>query len=301
MGGGLRHVRGATALGLLALLGWAASNALTRDLVTRLGPNTVLAVGFGGGGLVLALVESVRLRSFRALVAFPPRYLVTAGACFVGYCGAYAYGFSLAADDDQALVLGLVNYLWPAALLLLSLHFFNHRARWALLLPGLVVAGLGVVVAAVPSWAAIRSFAATPPLPVAIMLVAAVLWGLYSNLARRDSRPGDASGVPVFALATGLLFAVVRTAGGESSQWDPSVAAPLGFLAVFVSGLCYLFWDVGVRKGDLVLLGACSYGLPVAATLVSCAWLGRPLTAWLAAGSVLVAGGAVLCRLGIRP
>ncbi|MBM4394766.1 MAG: EamA family transporter [Deltaproteobacteria bacterium] len=288
----------ATVLGLLALAGWATSNALTRSLVESLGPFTVLAVGFGGGGLVLAAFETARARSPRRLVALPPRYALGAGACFVGYCGAYAFSYHLAPDDDAALTLGLANYLWPSFLLLLAPLFGAVRPRWRLLLPGVAIATAGVAAALPP---APGGAFAIPAAALALMLAAALLWALYSNLARRYGAADGPGGVPLFATATGALFLAARFASGETSSWDASLAAPLAFQAAFTCGVCYALWDLGMRRGDADLLGAASYGLPVAATLFACRWLDRPLTGGLALGAALVVLGAVLCRAATTP
>ena len=121
--------RRATALGLLALALWSASNAISQTLVASLGPFTFLALGFGGGGLALALGEAVRCRRWDA--ALRPGLVpgLVCGSFFLGYAACYGLAWHFAPDPDTVLVLGLVNYLWPCLTLLFSLAFFPARVR----------------------------------------------------------------------------------------------------------------------------------------------------------------------------
>lgn len=287
-----------TGLGLVALVLWSTSNALTRALVEGLGPYTLLAAGFGTGGLVLAAWECARQRSLTAPFRLPWRYGVTCGPSFVGYCGAYALANHLAPDDRTALVLGLVNYLWPMTLLLFSLVFQGNRARWILLAPGLGLAllGIGVASGSTPQ-AAFQALRGSPG-AFALMLAAAVLWGLYSNLSARYGVQG-LGGIALFQVVAGGLFLGLSRITGEVSRWTWDLWLPLGFLALGVCAAGYGLWDQGVKRGDLVLLGAASNAVPVASLLFGCWYLEQPFTGGLLLGGAGVAIGAVLCRRGI--
>jgi drug/metabolite transporter (DMT)-like permease len=130
------------------------------------------------------------------------------------------------------------------------------------------------------------------------MLTGALSWALYTNLARRLGGDG---GVALYEIATGAVFLALRLALGEPSRWSLGLLLPAAFHVLAISALAYALWEHGVKRGDLVTLGSAAYGLPVAATAFTCAWLGERPGLWLLLGSALVAAGAVLCRLGIRP
>jgi len=61
-----------------------------------------------------------------------------------------------------------------------------------------------------------------------------------------------------------------------------------------ITVLAYTLWDVAMRKGNLLLVAACSYFTPLLSTLVSCAYLGvRP--GWrLWAGCLALVLGSLL-------
>jgi drug/metabolite transporter (DMT)-like permease len=68
---------------------------------------------------------------------------------------------------------------------------------------------------------------------------------------------------------------------------------------LFPGLLAYLFWDMGVRKGDITLLAAISYLTPLLSTLVSALVLGVAPSAGFWLGLGLVIAGAVVCKRAI--
>ena len=96
--------------------------------------------------------------------------------------------------------------------------------------------------------------------------VAAFVWAAYSVMSRKlKSVPTDA--VAGFCLATALLAALVhglvevtvwpetRRNGWRSSR---SASGPVG--AAFYA------WDIGMKRGDIRVLGAASYATPLLST-----------------------------------
>lgn len=294
----------ATTLGLIALAAWSTSNALTRDLTGRLGPFTLLAIGFGGGGLLLTALAFLRKGGIAPMLRGSRAYLAVCGPLLAVYLSGYAGSLWLAPDDEAALVLGLANYLWPTFVLLFSLVVFRWRARWRWLGPGILLGVVGIAAAASRGASpdlldALGRTVRDCPAAFALMLVAAASWGLYTNLARRLGDPMGGEAMPLLLLGCGVLFLVLRIAVGERSTY---ALADLPAIALFSSVVCgagYALWDIAVRKGDLPLLGAAANGTPVAATLFAAAWLGAPLSINVVLGSVVVSAGALLCHRGV--
>lgn len=158
---------------------------------------------------------------------------------------------------------------------------------------GAAVAGAGPAALA----GAFQRTVQSSPLAFVLMLGAAVLWGLYTNLARRLGREGEAGDMPLLALGAGLLFLLLRMAAGERSDWSGVSPAALTWFAVGICGLSYAAWDLAVRRGDMVLLGAVAYFTPVGATAFAAWYLGSPLGWSLLAGSLLIVAGAVLSKV----
>jgi drug/metabolite transporter (DMT)-like permease len=66
-------------------------------------------------------------------------------------------------------------------------------------------------------------------------------------------------------------------------------------------GLAFFTWDIGVKKGDIQLLGTASYAAPLLSTLVLVAAGMASATLSLLLAAVLIAGGALLAARAARP
>jgi drug/metabolite transporter (DMT)-like permease len=59
-------------------------------------------------------------------------------------------------------------------------------------------------------------------------------------------------------------------------------------------GLAFFLWDLGVKRGDIQLLGVASYAAPILSTLALVAG-GEARASWsLGLAALLVAGGAMI-------
>lgn len=261
-----------------------------------MGPLTAGASVYATGGLVLVVSLSFEKGSVRKLRSLPRAYLFGCGALFLAYTTALFLGLGLAAGREQAIEVGLVNYLWPALTILLSLVILSKRARFGLI-PGTLLALLGVVLVLTQdgsvSWRSLSANLAGNPAAYALGLVAALSWALYSNLARRWTAPDSGGGVPVFVIATALVFALLRLFYPEESGWSVRVIVEIALLGV-ATALAYLFWDTAMRKGDVILVASCSYLTPALATALACAylWVVPGVKLWL--GCLFIMGGSLL-------
>lgn len=291
----------ATFLGLVALFFWATSVAFTRTLSEVLGPITLMAVSFGVGGLISLCFEFWRYRKIRALSPPSWPYLIFCGIFFIGYTLGYVPALAMAKDRQVALQLGVVNYLWPGFIVLGSVYFLKYRPRWYFLLPGLAIAFAGIMIcmAGTVSVGLFLHAIKENTLAFALMTGSAICWAVYSNGARKYAPANGASGVPLFQLATGILFIIGHLAFGAKPTWSVSVIFPLVFYAVFVITLSYLLWDLAMQKGRVVFLGAISYLLPLVSTLFAGWYFKEPVGWHLLSGAVLVMLGAILSRYGV--
>jgi drug/metabolite transporter (DMT)-like permease len=237
------------------------------------------------------------------MLRLPSKYLYGCGALFVS-CNVGLYlAVGACADRGQTLVVALVNYLWPVLTVALSVPILGRKAR-AWLPWGCLVAVVGTAVALLggaPRSAALGFWTTGRGLfALAMGLVAAVSWGLYSNLARLWGDP-ERGAVPLFALATAAALGVLLLLRPEVPRWTARAVLEVATLGVASLMAAYALWDLGMRRGDHAFLGVCSYFVPVSSTLFSCLYLGvRP--GWhVLAGCALVAAGALLSSRALRP
>lgn len=298
---GAERARG-TVLGLLALLFWASTVGFSRIATESLGGITAGAVVFLAAGAI-SCAWSARGSDLRGVLRHPPRYLLVCGGLFAFYTLALYLAIGLAEDRRVAVEAALVNYLWPAAVLLFSVPILGARAKPALLL-GAATAFAGIALAAADVHGLsvrglverVRSNAPA----YAGGLAAAASWGVYSNLTRRWSDPSAPGAVPVFLLATGLFLGAVRLFFPEPARWTPAALLAVLYLSLFPTVFSCVFWEISMRTGDFVVVGAASHAAPLLSTLLTCAILGARPGPLLYAGALLVAAGAVVCRLSLE-
>jgi drug/metabolite transporter (DMT)-like permease len=312
---GIRLARPTTAptlQGLVALLLWSATVALARSAAERLGPLGAACAVYLTAGAFLTAIRLAQRRSLREWRTLPRAYLLGCGGLFALYACALFLALGLAADRRQVLEAGLLNYLWPALTLLLSLPILRHRAT-AGLVPGTLLALGGVSLVLTHgtgvSWAGLVAGVSSNPACHALAAAAAVAWALYSNLARRWGGPNGEDGVRLFAFGTGLLLGLASLAWPASRDealraaaggWSAPAALEVAGLGL-ATALAYAFWDAAVRRGNLILVAAASYMTPLLSTLVSCAYLGVRPGAALWAGCLGIVAGSFLSWRSVRP
>jgi len=296
--------------GVIAILLWSSTIAFARIVTDTIGTIAATAYLYLAGGMLLCIVEAVRRGGVRRLCKIPRPFLLVCGSLFVAYMACLFGAIGLAGNGRQVVEVGLLNYLWPALVIVFSIPILGYRARWGLLIPGLFM-GLGGVVsvrllAAMAEGSAGFSFGVflhgirSSPIAYLLGLCAGITWGLYSNLVRKLSRPGAPSGTPIFALATGIVFAAFLPFSKAPAEWSSKAIGAAIYLAVLPIAMGYIFWEIGMRSGNVVLLGSLSFFTPVLSTLISCVllkvWLGPDLLI----GCALVVAGAWVCKLSVR-
>jgi len=275
----------ATAVGLVAVLLWSLL-ALFTVVSVPTPPFLLNATCFSiGGALGLIWVATTGgLKQLRQIAW--TTYLFGA----VGLFGYHALYFS-ALRMAPAAEAGLIAYLWPLLIVLFSGLLPGEHLRFGHLLG----ACLGFAGAAAIIGGGGSAGFQTQHLPgYGLALLCALTWSGYSVLSRRL---GDVptSSVAVFCVATaiaswGLHFAIEETVLPDTALGWASVLA-LGLGPV---GLAFYVWDIGVKRGDIQILGTASYAAPLLSTLALVV-AGIAAPSWgLAVAALLVTGGAVI-------
>jgi drug/metabolite transporter (DMT)-like permease len=99
--------------------------------------------------------------------------------------------------------------------------------------------------------------------------------------------------VELFVPATGLVLLGMRIASPEPASWSAQAVVEAGVLGS-ITALAYALWDVAMRKGNLLLVAACSYLTPLLSTLVSFAYLNVMPGSRLWAGCALIVVGSLV-------
>jgi len=265
----------ATAGGFAAIVLWSTTVAFARSISEQVGPVTAAAAVYSvsGGAAVIALLRGGRNRE--RVWRLPARYLVGCGTLFVGYMLLLFLAIGWAANRQQVLEVGLLNYFWPVLTLVLSTVLLGKKANWVLI-PGtlLALAGLFLVVTQreAISWQSLARNCVANPGAYSLALAAAVSWVLYSNLTRRWAGGQKSGAVVVFLPLTAMVLLVVCCFLDEPRAWGPGSLIEAICLGV-VTYMAYWLWDNAMREGNVVAVAAASYLTPLFSTIVSCLYL----------------------------
>ncbi len=277
--------RTATLIGLTAILMWSLLAALT-VATGKIPAFQLAAMTFAIGALAGFLTWIGRPNAVRALRQSPVAWIVGVGGLF-GYHALYFLALRFAPPAEA----GLLNYLWPLLIVVFSSLLPGER-----LAPHHIVGALLGLAGTVLLFAgnSHNGFAPGQIPGLTAAFVAAFVWAAYSVLSRKlKSVPTDA--VAGFCLATALLAAAVHGMV-EITIWPETVAQWLAIAALGVGpvGAAFYAWDIGMKRGDIRVLGAASYATPLLSTaFLIMAGFAKP-SASLAIAAVLIAGGGLI-------
>ena len=277
--------RTATLIGLTAILMWSLLSVLT--VATGKIPAFQLAAMTFAIGAVVAFASWIRRPgAFGALRQPPLAWIVGVGGLF-GYHALYFLALRFAPPAEA----GLLNYLWPLLIVLFSSLLPGER-----LAPHHIVGALLGLAGTVLLFAgnSIDSFAPGQVPGLIAAFVAAFVWAAYSVMSRKlRAVPTDA--VAGFCAVTALLAAIVHGLV-EVTVWPETIAQWLAITALGVGpvGAAFYAWDIGMKRGDIRVLGAASYATPLLSTgFLMMAGFAKPSAA-IAVAAVLIAGGGLI-------
>jgi len=277
--------RTATLIGLTAILMWSLLSVMT-VASGRMPPFQLTAVTFAIGALAAALSWIRRPDAIRALRQPPLIWAIGVGGLF-GYHALYFVGLRFAPPAEA----GLLNYLWPLLIVLFSSLLPGER-----LYPRHIVGALlGLVGTVLLLWGnGSAGFEAAHAGGLFAAFCAAFVWAAYSVMSRRlKAVPTDA--VAGFCLATAVLAAVVHLAV-ETTIWPETALQWLAVIGLGVGpvGAAFYTWDIGMKRGDIRVLGAASYATPLLSTgLLILAGFAQA-SANIALAAALIAGGGLI-------
>ncbi|MEP4036865.1 EamA family transporter [Pseudophaeobacter sp.] len=279
----------ATAVGFVAVLLWALLALLTVGSAPT-PPLLLNAICFTIGG-TLGLIWTMRTGGLGQLRKIPWKVYAFGSVGLFGYHALYFSALRLAPAAEA----GLIAYLWPLLIVLFSGLLPGERLR-----PGhLIGAILGFAGAAAIITGGSGGFQAEFLPGYILAFLCALTWSGYSVLSRlMGSAP--TSSVAVFCVVTaiaswGLHFALEETIWPQGTiGWASTLLLGLGPV-----GLAFYVWDIGVKQGDIQMLGTSSYAAPLLSTLVLVlAGVADPSWALALAAALITAGAVIAAKSG---
>jgi len=279
----------ATAVGFVAVLLWALLALLTVGSAP-VPPLLLNAICFTIGG-ILGLIWTVLTGGLGQLREISWKVYAFGSVGLFGYHALYFSALRLAPAAEA----GLIAYLWPLLIVLFSGLLPGERLRAG----HLIGAVLGFAGAAAIITGGSGGFQVEFLPGYVLAFLCALTWSGYSVLSRLvGSAP--TSSVAVFCVVTalaswGLHFMVEETVWPQGTiGWASTLLLGLGPV-----GLAFYVWDIGVKQGDIQMLGTSSYAAPLLSTLVLVlAGVADPTWALALAAALITAGAAIAAKSG---
>jgi drug/metabolite transporter (DMT)-like permease len=284
--------RRATATGFTAILMWSLLALFTIGSAP-VPPLQLNAICFAIGGGI-GLVWTLRGTGLKALTRVSWKVYAFGTLGLFGYHALYFTAFRLSPTAET----GLIAYLWPLMIVLFS-GLLPGEKLGPLHILGAVIAFAGAALIVLAGGTA--SGGITVSTGVLLAFLCAVTWAVYSVVSRTLGAVPTES-VTVFCLATAVLSLAGHLAL-EQTAWPDS---PLGWASVAALGagpvgLAFFTWDVGMKKGDIQLLGVASYAAPLLSTFaLVAAGVAQPSVTLAFAAVLIVAGAALAARASAK-
>lgn len=275
----------ATFVGFAAILMWSLLTLLTAAS-GRMPPFQLAAVTFSVGGAA-GLVGILARGNFSAALRQEPEVWALGVSGLFGYHALYFMALRTAPPAEAQ----LLNYFWPLLIVLFSALLPDERLRWHHIL-GTALGVLGTIVLFTSRNELVLAAEFIPGYAAAF--VAAFVWATYSVLSRRIAGvPTDA--VAGFCVVTAALSLVCHLLF-ETTIWPESAGQWLAVIALGIGpvGAAFYAWDIGVKRGDIRVLGAASYAAPILSTLFLVLAGYAAASVALAVAACLIAGGGLL-------
>ena len=274
----------ATAIGFIAVLLWALLALFTVGSAPT-PPFLLNTICFAIGG-TLGLIWTLSTGTLNSLRNAPLKVYVFGTLGLFGYHALYFSALRLAPAAEA----GLIAYLWPLLIVIFSGLLPGEHLRGGHLLgaclgfagAALIITGggLGMSSEHLPGYA--------------LALLCALTWSSYSVLSRLVGDAPTAT-VAIFCLASAALSLPLHLMFEETVLpqttlgWLSTVGLGLGPV-----GLAFYVWDIGVKQGDIQLLGTTSYAAPLLSTLVLVLFGVAAPSMTLFWAALLITGGAAI-------
>ncbi len=286
----------ATLIGLIAILLWSAIVGLIKSVSEGFGP-------VGGAALIYTCSAVLLLFTigFPKIQKFPVSYLIIGSVLFVCYelCLSLSLGFTH--SGRQAIEVGMVNYLWPSMTILLAV-IVNRQKTSPLIIPGVVLAiiGIGRVLGGNGGFSLTEMMnnVMDNPLSYGLAFSGAVIWAIYCVVTQRIARGNN--GITLFFILTALTLWVKYLTSPQPEfvlSWHAWISL---LLAAMAMGFGYAAWNVGILHGNVTVLAAASYFIPIISAVLAAFMLDSHLTLAFWQGTAMVSLGSLICWWSTR-
>ncbi len=286
----------ATLIGLLAVLLWSAIVGLIKSVSEGFGPTGGAALIYSCSSVLLLFTLGwPRLRNF------PLSYLIFGSILFVCYelCLSLSLGYSH--NGRQAIEVGMVNYLWPAMTIVLTV-LVNRQKTSLLIIPGVIlaIAGICMVLGGEQgfSFHEISQNIMQNPLSYGLAFSGAIIWAIYCVVTKKIANGNN--GITLFFILTSCVLWIKFFLSPQPDfilSVRPVVCLALATISM---GFGYAAWNTGILYGNVTVLATASYFIPIISAVLAAIMLSSDLTLSFWQGAAIVSLGSLICWWSTR-
>ncbi|MBE0663545.1 MAG: DMT family transporter [Bacteroidales bacterium] len=230
---------------LVSVLFWSTAGSAFKLTLFYLHPHQLLFLASFFSFLALFILYAFT-NKFKINELAQPIHL--ARSAFLGFLNPFLYyvvlfrAYSLLPAQEAV----ALNYLWPVALVLLSIPLLKQKLSWISLL-AILISFSGTIVIAMRG--DFSSFVLSDPLGVSLAVGSSLVWALYWIFNMKDTR--EALGKLVLNFTFGTLYItilIVFTSPTLSFEWQGFAGA--GYIGLFEMGFTFFFWLLALKYSD---------------------------------------------------
>lgn len=251
------HIRKEYLFAAVAIVFWGSTAAATKLLLNNISSMQVLFYGSSLAAAALLLYNAAcgRLRAIRAYRGRDYARLIP-----LGLLGLFLYNLLLYIGIDRMAAQDafILNYLWPIMTVVFSCIVLKEKltGRTAV---ALAISFVGVAV--VLTKGNLAGFAVTDGVGVACSLAAAVCYGLFSALNKRES--GDPFvNMMLFHAASAAVAGIALAATGALTLPAPGQIPGLLWVGVCVNAVGYSCWASALKYGSTARIANLAFIVP---------------------------------------
>ena len=268
---------------------WAGNYVFGKFVVKEMAPLWITFSRWAVASFILLGIASIFEKpDWRLVKKHWPMYIILGLVGLVGYNTVLYSALDYTSSTNAA----LVSALNPGVIVLFSV-FVLKETLTKIQLGGMVLSLLGVLVI-LTGGNLTQLFVMEYNRGDLLMIVAVLLWSIYSILGKRLKEVPPITATAVSALFATLMMAPFALAQGINIQeMSPLALTGILYMIIFPSVASFIFWNVSVRQIGASQAGIFLNLIPVFTALIS--WsLGQKISAFQILGGIFVFSGVYL-------
>lgn len=225
-------------MAILAVIFWSTMSSAFKITLRYISYDQMLFWASFFGIITLALINFSSKRRIKFKELKTRDYISSA---LMGFFNPFLYYIVLfkAYDLLEAQIAGTLNYIWPIALVLLSIPFLGQKIK-PLSIAAIFISFFGLVIIILGG--DYQQFKIVSPLGVSLAVGSALFWAIYWILNMKDKR--EDTGKILLNLSFGFVFILMYTLITRSPIAFPKMPGLIGvvYIGLFEMSITFIIW-----------------------------------------------------------